>query len=238
MGVSISKDFVARDDLKSCLKRFAVGFVWTAVQKTITGPIKLRTNRGKLHRSLEIGPGAKRLAGFETLNITGGPQVDYIGDATGGLPFPADTFDLLYASHILEHTAWYRSVDVLKEWIRVLKPGGTLEIWVPDGLKIAEAFVMAERSGSVDFHCDGWWRFNEAKDPCRWVSGRIFSYGDGTGAPGHFNWHLGLFSERYLQALMRKAGLTDIRRMNRDEVRGHDHGWINLGVCGRKPRGS
>jgi hypothetical protein len=37
-----------------------------------------------------------------------------------------------------------------------------------------------------------------------------------------------------LRALLLKAGLSDIRRMNRSEVRGYDHGWINLGVCGRR----
>ena len=66
------------------------------------------------------------------------------------------------------------------------------------------------------------------------MAGRVFSYGDGTGATGHFNWHVALFSERYLGELMCKAGLTEVRRMSRSEVRGYDHGWINLGVCGRK----
>ena len=58
---------------------------------------------------------------------------------------PDGTFNLVYASHILEHTAWIRPAEILTEWVRVLKPGGVLEIWVPDGLRIAEAFVGAER---------------------------------------------------------------------------------------------
>jgi hypothetical protein len=30
------------------------------------------------------------------------------------------------------------------------------------------------------------------------------------------------------------AGLKDVRLMDRSEVRGYDHGWINLGVKGTK----
>jgi len=33
-----------------------------------------------------FGPGPKRISGFETLNVTGGPQVDYVGNATKHLP--------------------------------------------------------------------------------------------------------------------------------------------------------
>jgi SAM-dependent methyltransferase len=228
-------DFVAGQGIKAGLKRFLVETVLTGMQRHVVGPAKLVANRRKAQRYLEIGPGPTRIAGFETLNVVGGPQVDYVCNATARLPFLKETFDIVYASHILEHAAWYRSLDTLREWVRVLKPGGVLEVWVPDGLKIAEAFVAAERTGSRSYEEDGWWRFNEEHDPCPWMAGRIFSYGDGTGAVGHFNWHMAMFSERYLGALMQKAGVTDIRRMNRDEVRGYDHGWINLGISGRKP---
>ena len=60
-----------------------------------------------------------------------------------------------------------------------------------------------------------------------------FRYKDlGQGTPGHFNWHLAAFSERRLAAAMREAGLREVTRMERREVRGYDHGWINLGVKG------
>ena len=226
--------FIAGGGIKARLKRLVVARVLTPLQRYIVGPAKLRRNSLKPQRRLEIGPGANRIAGFETLNVIGGRQVDYVGNATQRLPFADNTFDLIYASHILEHVAWYQSAQTLKEWVRVLKPGGVLEIWVPDGFKIAEAFVAAERAGNRDFEQDGWWRFNEERDPCRWMAGRIFSYGDGTGATGHFNWHVALFSERYLSDLMQTSGLADVRRMSREEVRGADHGWINLGLCGRK----
>jgi SAM-dependent methyltransferase len=195
----------------------------------------LRRNAGSSRRRLEIGPGPERLPGFESLNIVPGRAVDYVLDATKPLPFPDATFDLIYASHIIEHVAWYQVGVVLREWVRILKPGGHLEIWTPDGLKIVKAYVAAEEHGSTEFHEDNWWRYNERKDPCLWANGRIFTYGDGTGDPHHPNWHRSLFSERHLRSLMHEAGLTALRRMDRSEVRGHDHGWINLGISGTKP---
>jgi SAM-dependent methyltransferase len=169
------------------------------------------------------------------LNVVPGRLVDYAADARKRLPFGTGSFDLIYASHILEHVPWYETLKVLREWVRILKPGGTLEIWIPDGLKIARAFVEAEQNNLKDYALDGWWRFNETRDPCVWMSGRCFSYGDGTGRQNDPNWHHALFSERYLTDLFREAGLVDIRTMRPDEVRGYDHGWINLGVQGRKP---
>ena len=144
-------------------------------------PLNLARNRRKSRRCLEIGPGVGRIAGFETVNVTWSPYADYVADASGKLPFAAGTFDVVYASHVLEHTPWYQLEATLGEWARILKPGGALEIWVPDGLRIAQAFVEAE-GGTNYIDKDGWYRFNPRKDPCVWANGRIFSYGDGTGS--------------------------------------------------------
>jgi hypothetical protein len=122
----------------------------------------------------------------------------------------------------------------LREWRRVIKPGGDLEVWVPDGVKIAKAFVDAELDASNSWQEDGWYYLNDAKDPCVWAAGRIYTYGDGKGTLGHPDWHRALFSARYLRHLLERAGFRDIKQMNRTEVRGHDHGWINLGMKGTK----
>lgn len=215
------------------LKRAAKAFM-TPVQRHVTGPIVRIRNRSRARRCLELGPGFKRIEGFETVNIEGGPRVDYVADVIKPLPFEDGSFDIVYASHILEHLPWYLCQSTLRDWSRILKPGGQLEVWVPDGLKIAEAFVAAENKGCQNFKKDGWWRFNRNQDPCDWASGRLFSYGDGNTDRGHFNWHHALFSERRLMELLCEAGLNGVRRMKPGEVRGYDHGWINLGVAGRK----
>jgi len=208
--------------------------LWRRVQATKKTRRNLRNNQNNSNRQLEIGPGPRRIEGFETLNIIDGFSVDYVHDATKPLPFPDNTFKTIYASHILEHVPWYLSENVLQEWVRVLIPGGRLEIWVPNGLKICQAFVEAELNNSPWFLEDGWFRFNEEKDPCKWAAGRIFTYGDGTGRADDPNWHRALFSPRYLRQCLERSGLINVREMDRSEVRGYDHKWINLGMTGTK----
>ena len=208
--------------------------VATVVLRLAT-PARLAGQRGKPVRRLEIGPGRYRVPGFETLNVVAGLDVDYIADAADRLPIEDEAFDLVYASHVLEHIPWYQTKAALAEWVRVIKPGGRLEIWVPDGLKIARAFVDAEDTASRAFEADGWWQFNTDKDPCIWMSGRCFSFGDGTGKADDPNWHRALFSDRLLRQLLTEAGLTDVHPLPAGSARVHDHGWINLGVTGTKP---
>lgn len=197
-------------------------------------PVNLARNRRGTARRLEIGPGVQRIPGFETINVVWTPHTDYVANASKKMPFASETFELIYASHILEHTPWYQLEATLREWVRVLKTGGALEIWVPNGLLIAQAFVDAENGGKNEIGNDGWYRFNPDQDPCVWANGRIFSYGDGTGSKSSPNWHLSLFSPRFLEKVMVNAGLHQIERMDASQVRGYDHGWINLGMKGRK----
>lgn len=166
---------------------------------------------------LEIGPGKRPLPGFETLNIVGNPT--YRCDASKPLPLPDDTFDLIYASHVLEHIDWEKTVEVLREWVRVLRPGGDLEIWVPNGKLIAESLL----NGCVP---EKWCRANPERDPCKWASGRIFAYG-----PSH-NHHRAFFTPNYLMKCLKQAGLHDCRFLA--HPRGYDHGIINLGAGGTK----
>jgi SAM-dependent methyltransferase len=220
MGKQVIKDWGTR----------AVGLLYRAGLNKVS---KLRYS-GRPSRQLEIGPGPARMPGFETLNVLWWPNVDYVADAAKRLPFKEATFDLVYASHVLEHIPWYQTETVLREWRRVLKPGGRLELWVPNGLEICRAFVEAEEGRANDIDRDGWYRFNDEKDAAKWAAGRLFSYGDGKGTPGHPNWHLALFSERYLSDLLGRAGFTDCKPLPPGSARGYDHGWINLGVCGTK----
>jgi len=205
---------------------------WT---RWITTRLNIVRNKRAQNRCLEIGPGKNRIQGFETLNIKWNKSVDYVADASKPLPFSDNTFEIVYASHILEHVPWYNLEDTLREWTRILKPGGQLEIWVPDGLKICKALVDFELLGENYIEKDGWYRYNPEKDPCKWAAGRMFTYGDGTGNTRNPNWHRSMFTPRYLRLLFERAGLKDVRELNLQEVRGYNHGWINLGIVGTKP---
>lgn len=165
---------------------------------------------------LEIGPGDNPLGSP--------PEWTTVGfEAQWGfkpLPFPDNTFDEVYASHVLEHIPWTRTVNALKEAHRVLKPGGLLEIWVPDFEYIAECYM--------DGICgDKWRKENPTNHYVRWANGRIFAYG-----PDEDNWHRAVFNCDYLMQLFQEAGFSSVSRMKK-RLRGASHGAIDLGVTGR-----
>jgi len=53
-------------------------------------------------------------------------------DLKYGLPFPDESVDFLYSSHLLEHLFRDDAAGLLKEAYRVLKKGGSIRICVPD----------------------------------------------------------------------------------------------------------
>jgi SAM-dependent methyltransferase len=172
-------------------------------------------------RRLEIGPGKRALSGFETLDIDKTKNPNYWADAGGPLPIADETFDFVYASHVLEHIPWYQTEGALAEWVRILKSGGKLEVWVPDAAKIAKALLA---DAEVP---EKWCKYNAERDVCKWAAGRTYAYGPEP------NWHKALFNRRYLRKVLRNAGLVNLYLPGRPW--GADHGWINLGAGGQKP---
>jgi SAM-dependent methyltransferase len=53
-------------------------------------------------------------------------------DLRRGIPFASETFDVVYHSHVLEHIDREGAPGFLRECRRVLRPGGTLRVVVPD----------------------------------------------------------------------------------------------------------
>lgn len=224
------KDYRKRDRI---LLRCGLSFVVKQMNKSKTAK-NMRRNASKNIRYLEIGPGLTRLNGFETLNIIDGKAVDYIADISQKLPFLNNSFDLIYASHVIEHVPWFLQKQLFSEFYRILKPEGKIEIWVPNFKKVLETVTTYYQTGENLTGNDGWYRFNEEKDVMMWANGRIFTYGDGTANPMSFNWHRCVFTQEFLTKLYADAGFTHITPMDRTEVRGMDHGWINLGVKAKK----
>jgi ubiquinone/menaquinone biosynthesis C-methylase UbiE len=184
-------------------------------------------------RCLEIGPGKHRVSGFETLDVIKRKNVDHVGNAQH-LPFPDNTFSVIYASHVLEHIPWTSTQCTVNEWARVLAPGGSLEIWVPDALKIAQAFVEAETRQNEppeSIITDPTWHANMEHDPCVWFSSRTFTWYHKR--MKQHSYHRAAFTVRYLIAVMEKAGLT-ARQMDISEMRIPAHQWIGMGCCGVK----
>lgn len=87
-------------------------------------------------RGIEIGPGAnpqtdpRRTLYIDRLQTYRGKPIhlDIVADATS-LPLPNAAFDYLFSSHVLEHCP--DTLAVLKEWLRILRPGGRIVLRLP-----------------------------------------------------------------------------------------------------------
>lgn len=65
-----------------------------------------------------------------------------------GIPYPDETFDVVYHSHLLEHIDRDQAPAFLRECSRVLRRGGVIRIVVPDLEPLARSYVAAlDRDG-------------------------------------------------------------------------------------------
>ena len=83
---------------------------------------------------LHIG-GKEEHPEWKILDIEERDEVDYIGNANQLENFKDNSVARIYASHVLEHFHYGLNnevVETLKEWKRVLIPGGELYISVPN----------------------------------------------------------------------------------------------------------
>ena len=144
-------------------------------------------------RKLHIG-GTTRVTGWEILNITPGPHVDHVGDANDLSRFADGIFAEVYASHTLEHFDYTGDLErALKEWSRVLCPGGTLYLSVPDLEVLAKLLLVREELTIHD-------RFM--------VMRMLFG--------GHVDsndYHLVGLNEEFLAYFLTRAGFSSVRRV-------------------------
>ncbi|RZS46921.1 methyltransferase family protein [Sphaerotilus mobilis] len=105
--------------------------------------LELAVYRDEGRIRLNLGCGAKIWPGFVNVDLDqnwSGLSPDVIADVTGPLPFPDGHADEVHAYHVLEHLPRWAVEDCLREWQRVLKPGGALVLEMPCLDKILAIF--------------------------------------------------------------------------------------------------
>jgi SAM-dependent methyltransferase len=99
---------------------------------------------------IELGCGANKRDGFFGIDIADGPAVDLVLDIERQLlPFADDSIDHVYTSHAFEHLVNYQYV--LREIMRVCKPGAMVEIWTPYG-KSNDGFLFGHTTFITETH--------------------------------------------------------------------------------------
>jgi predicted SAM-dependent methyltransferase len=132
----------------------------------------------------------RHIPGFVHVDILDAPHIDHQCLVTDFSIIPDNTFDLVYASHVLEHFGRHEVQNVLKEWFRVTAPQGVIRLAVPDFAAVV-AFYAQEglrdgKSGLVGLVCGG--QRNE------------------------YDFHKIIFDEPFLTSLLKSVGFVNVRR--------------------------
>lgn len=185
-------------------------------------------------RRLEIGPGHERLPGFETLNILPGPFTDHLGPAQKP-PFPDNTFDEVYSSHCIEHVEWYEVESTIREWVRILKPGGVLEVHTVNAVPLLKALIEWEENEGRCSHKAGKWRSDlHNYDPFLHASGRLLCYSK-RGDRGA-NLHRAILTPLRLRQMFERAYLGGIVEVAEPRGSKKHKSAPNIGLRGVKQR--
>lgn len=89
---------------------------------------------------LHLGCGKRFIPGFVHIDAIDYPHVDHVATIDSLSFIPDASAELIYNCHVLEHFKRRDVQRVLKEWYRVLKPGGVLRVSVPDFEKLCEVY--------------------------------------------------------------------------------------------------
>ena len=95
-------------------------------------------------KRLNWGCGDWVVPGWVNSDLKGGDGV-VACDIRAGLPFENDTFDYVVSIHSLPELSYDELVPAISELRRVVKPGGTLRLSLPDLVKSVEAYRRGDR---------------------------------------------------------------------------------------------
>lgn len=90
---------------------------------------------------LHLGCGRRYLPGWLNVDTRADVGADIVSDILDLAEIRTGEADIIYACHVLEHIPRPRLMDALKEWHRVLKPGGVLRLAVPNFAELARLYL-------------------------------------------------------------------------------------------------
>ena len=92
---------------------------------------------------LNLGCGNRYFPDWTNLDFIGNGKEVNSHNLLQGIPYPDDSFEVVYHSHVLEHFSKTDAERFVRECYRVLKPKGVLRMVVPDLEQIAKQYLNA-----------------------------------------------------------------------------------------------
>jgi predicted SAM-dependent methyltransferase len=92
------------------------------------------------------------------------PQVDLVFDLRKRFPFDDDVIAEIFSAATLEHFREHDSLHILREFFRILSPGGSLRVSTPDIEAIARGVLAGEDLDLLNQHLFGKFKGGETED--------------------------------------------------------------------------
>jgi len=102
----------------------------------------LRALRERDGLKLHVGCGSVRMEGYVNIDIVPTPATDLVQNVVDLPMVQKNSVEEIFLHSVFEHLYAYEQEQALREWHRVLRPGGRLVMqWIPDFDLVAEAYV-------------------------------------------------------------------------------------------------
>lgn len=89
---------------------------------------------------LNVGCGSQFHKDWVNIDMTSNSMDVIAANVLNRIPFPDNSFDVVYHSQVLEHIPKERARKFIEECLRVLKPGGIIRVVVPDLENIVDEY--------------------------------------------------------------------------------------------------
>lgn len=150
---------------------------------------------------LELGAFKPR-QGWITVDLTEGS--DLFLDLSQPIPFPDGSVAHLYSSHMLEHFYYHDLLDLLAECYRILKPGGSFKVAVPNARIYLEAYFNPQAFDASYYCTHKLFHYNSKIDYVNYMA-----YMGGDRIPG--GGHRYMFDEENLVLVLSNAGFKSVK---------------------------
>lgn len=143
---------------------------------------------------LNFGCGRHPQEGWINADLRKGAGIQITGDIRDGLPLDDDSLDYAASMHALPMIGYQDLVPVLDELRRVLRPGATLRLGLPDLDKGIDAY----RRGDASY-------FLVPDEDERSLGGKFIVH------MLWYGWSVTLFTTDFAEAVLRRAGFREVR---------------------------
>jgi predicted SAM-dependent methyltransferase len=169
-------------------------------------------------RRLNWGCGEHPEPGWLNSDIKDVPGIDIVADVRAGLPLETGSIDYITSIHALPELPYPDLIPALRELHRVLKPGGTLRLALPD----LERGIAAYQSGDAEY-------FHVPDEDARSIGAKFVTQ------MVWYGYSRTLFVPDFVQELLERAGFARVERCAYRQTAGR---WPEIVELDNRPRES